>query len=46
MKKMIICGLISILIGYVIGNILFTNIDFINLNNKNNKYYLLEEGTY
>lgn len=46
MKKMIICGLISILIGYVIGNILFTNIDFINLNNKNNKYYLLQEGTY
>lgn len=46
MKKMIICGLISILIGYVIGNILFTNIDFINLNNKNNKFYLLQEGTY
>lgn len=46
MKKMIIYAIISITIGYLIGNIIFTNKDIFKKNNENEKYYLLQEGTY
>jgi len=46
MKKMIIYAIISITIGYLIGNIIFTNKDIFEKNNENEKYYLLQEGTY
>ena len=46
MKKMIIYAIISITIGYLIGNIIFTNKDILKKNNENEKYYLLQEGTY
>ncbi len=46
MKKMIIYAIISITIGYLIGNIIFTNKDLFKKNNENEKYYLLQEGTY
>lgn len=43
---MIIYAIISITIGYLIGNIIFTNKDIFKKNNENEKYYLLQEGTY
>lgn len=46
MKKMIILGFISIVVGYLIGNLIFTNKDILKKNKSNNKYYLLEEGSY
>lgn len=46
MKKIIIYGIISIIIGYLIGNIIFINKDIFKSNDENNRYYLLEEGSY
>ena len=46
MKRTIICGLVAILLGYIIGNIIFTKRDFIIKKNNNDKYYLLQEGIY
>ena len=44
MKRTIICGLVAILLGYIIGNIIFTKRDFIIKKNNNDKYYLLYVG--
>ena len=46
MKRTIICGLVAILLGYIIGNIIFTKRGFIIKKNNNDKYYLLQEGIY
>ena len=46
MKKTIIYGLIAVILGYIIGNILFTNKEFIKIKNDKYKYYLLQEGIY
>ena len=46
MKKIIIYGIISITIGYYIGNIIFSNRTIFFHNDNNEKYYFLKEGTY
>lgn len=46
MKKTIVYGLIATILGYIIGNILFTNKEFIKIKNDKYKYYLLQEGIY
>ena len=46
MKKTIIYGLIAVILGYIIGNIIFTNRKLIEINNDKDKYYLLQEGVY
>lgn len=46
MKRIIITGIVSILTGYLIGNIIFTSKDILKKEKNNNKYFLLEEGTY
>lgn len=46
MKKTIIYGVISIAIGYYMGNIIFSNRTIFSHNDNNEKYYFLKEGTY
>lgn len=46
MKRIIIYGIFSIIIGYLIGNIIFINKDIFKSNDEDNRYYLLEEGSY
>ena len=46
MKKTIVYGLVAIILGYIIGNILFTNKELIKMKYAKDKYYLLQEGVY
>lgn len=46
MKKMIIYGIISILIGFSLGNLIFTKKELLFKEKKENKYYFLQEGVY
>ena len=47
MKKIIVVGSIFILLGFIVGNNLFSKrIELIKEINKNNTYYFLEEGVY
>ena len=47
MKKIIVVGSIFILLGFIVGNNLFSKrIELVKEINRNNTYYFLEEGVY
>lgn len=46
MKKNIIICLSFVLLGLIIGRIIFSNISVLNINNNKNKYYFIQEGVY
>ena len=46
MKKMIVYGIISILIGFFLGSLIFTKKELLFKEKKENKYYFLQEGVY
>lgn len=46
MKKILIGGIISILIGILVGKIIFFNKDYLIKNKEEDIYYFLQEGVY
>ena len=47
MKKNIFIGLLSVLLGFSLGNLFMKDKDYLNPNwNKKEKYYFIEEGIY
>ena len=46
MKKSLIRALVIIIIGFIIGNILFNNRNIFSFKKNKDKYYFLQEGTY
>lgn len=46
MKKIIFYGLLSIIIGFIIGKIIFNNKDILKLSKEEDIYYFIQEGTY
>lgn len=46
MKKNIVTCLLFISFGFIIGKIIFSKINLININNNKNRYYFIQEGVY
>lgn len=48
MKKNIIWGIIFVIFGFLMGEVIFTNKDVIldSINNRSERYYFLQEGIY